>query len=227
MATVFALTLFVVHPVHALQSTTCRSEAYLHEQYYEGLPYVAARQAGTRCWQEFVRVLRDTTARAQWLNAIVAIGASAAAGAEQELGSFVRSQSGRLPPAACRAVNAVPVALAYHANQSSSASHRALAILGRWALAQDSIRWYCDYDRSPTDAQSQLAVLALLSLGLSGRAGADSIIDQVGRTALRDTSLIREARRIQERVATIGLEGYYAEERARRADRTRPGRRTP
>jgi hypothetical protein len=208
----------------SLPCATARAQdakAYLSTVFIEGVPFDVARSMGQQYVREFADVLRDRSAAAQatWGNAVVAIGAGGGAGSEAILiDFFTRLPSDKpLSPEVCRAAFAVPVALAYHINQSRSVS--ALDFLTGLAERKPGVRWTCEYHSSADEVARDLQQLALPALGLAGTAESGARLKSL-EPKLQDVgsrAALARARAVHADVVQYGLSEHYRRALAGRA----------
>jgi hypothetical protein len=186
-------------------------DVFLSTVFIEGVPYEEARLAGTVFWQRYVDVLMDPAQQDTWGNAVVAIGASGQPGAERSLIDFFNRLPTEAPldGAACRAAYAVPIALAYHANNSRAPA--ALQFLSRAANGDTDFEWRCVYHSTNQEARSDLQNVSIRSLGLSGIDDADPILRQLEARALDGDrrEALRDALEAHALVKQLGLAQYY------------------
>jgi hypothetical protein len=163
-----------------------QGQEFLETTYFEGIPYEEAKFAGQLFWQNYVAVLDDENKQELWSNAVAAIGASGKPGAVEVLMGFIEKNRGnkKLSGAACRALNAVPLSIAFHTRENDDTeSAPAIDYLAKLAKGNVTIPWHCAYQGSNKKSTEQLQKLGIQSLGYTAKPVAQQyLIDMDGRS---------------------------------------------
>jgi hypothetical protein len=211
--------------------TTPQERVDIHEFvqriYAEGVPFDEARQYGPADAEVLRGMLGDRRHRAQWPMIATVLGIIGDEGTASELIQFIQMGRGtRVNSNEYRAVGAAIVALGYLAERTGSP--QALRFLEDamdpqfWGR-QTRMRWVSRALPTLEARDRQLANIAVMGLGLSGRSEASGRLRARWETlnGRRDRAsdeeqqvmqeVVEQAMRDHGRVARWGLSGYYAD----------------
>ena len=195
-------------------------EEFVHQIYFEGVPYKQASQYGQDDVPKLLAMLKDPNEKAYRSNIIVTLGIIGDDRAVEPMIDVLESDGDRLMPEDFAAKSSVLMSLGYLINKSQN--EKALAYLKTHTTPegwQGSKMITAEGLQASTDERSQqLSTLAVIGLALSGHPEAKNAlrsleenVKAMGPTtfAKQMNSVVDEAMKAHEFIAKEGLAAYY------------------
>ncbi len=212
-----------VHPQVSLSEAMAASgnvEEFVHQIYYEGVPYEQASQYGPDDVPKLLNMLKDPNEKLYWSNIIVTLGIIGDDRAVAPLLEVLESSGDQAKPEDFATKSSVLMSLGYLINKSQN--EKALAYLTAHCTPEGwvgSNLLKAEGLQASTDERSQqLSNLAVIGLALSGHPEAQATLRSLrenakamGTTsyARQLTSIVDEAITACDTVAEGGLAAYY------------------
>lgn len=194
---------------------------FVHQFYFEGIPYEAASAFEPAVVPELMEMLSDPNEMPYWANIVVTVCIIGDPEYVDPLISFINSDEGTLSDEVYRAKSSAVMALGYLINRSGDEKALSYLIdsLDPDAWTQREVQYRGPFQANTAARDANLSTMAMLGLALSGTEEAAEALRGMTKTGFEAmteenvTVLVDGALETHEQIAAEGLAEYYRKAR--------------